>query len=883
MDNAANDGIVLPATSETSETSRIDGVDTEVETVPSVPTAETATSLQNGQRNDDDDDRTVSANMDNNSPVDLTSASIPAVAEKGSNHGDHDSDTVTTAKPTKSQPRKQHATKKPVDTSRWDDVFESMSAQFLAKSDELMAQDKAMYGQVAWAKIRGYPYWPGYICDPKMLVNDYVSIQKFLPMMDTHFWVYFYQANNSAPVLRSQVALWEDTSKPYQDGFPSKKGKPLKNPKFDEAKDIAAVEFQLPIEKRVAWVVLKVLDKETTGEKQARKRKAAAQPPVPPSTEQSPPLGDCEAAQPPPKKRRGRPPKNPVANASSAEPRGGVDGRAGLNATRAAAAAVVAATPKKRGRPPKAKPILLAADLSTQNEPVQQQPNHKPIAIETTTTTIPPVKVKGKPGRKPKAQPPIAKSDETPTTSSTTDQEGQQPPLDMIVGSGDVAVPDASPTEPGQPPDEIKQPRGRSPKDATPKRRGRPPKAKAAVALFPLEVPPVAQPTPANEVAPTVQDISPVTLDKSEPTTSVASTVQDTLEPISTTTTTIAVAATDGAEESTPAVIVEDKPDAAGMVGAHDDNENEVDGASTSQVEIPARKRAQVDVKVPASKKPKMANEVTASEATTLEEAGGTGSSPTKSVLVIHKLDLDTAVQLATDLQGCVAGESKESVASALNIMNALIASTEFSLETLQKSGLPAVINTLRQRAVNPNVKKTASALRKHMMQHSGYEKPKPKPVVPPTASAVDDEEAKDPYVEGTVDVGAPNPLTVESVPEAAPTKDEPDNVTTPEGDDGGVVGTAAPFGRDREIVVEMIQAIITSPKVSREIETALYDRFSDTTEEYKTQARRVIFGLRDHDLCRQKVLSGSLHVMELVFASDEAFTQYNLAPWKAK
>ncbi|KAF0752447.1 hypothetical protein AaE_006032, partial [Aphanomyces astaci] len=152
-----------------------------------------------------------------------------------------------------------------------------------------------------------------------------------------------------------------------------------------------------------------------------------------------------------------------------------------------------------------------------------------------------------------------------------------------------------------------------------------------------------------------------------------------------------------------------------------------------------------------------------------------------------------------------VAGESKESVASALNIMNALIASTEFSLETLQKSGLPAVINTLRQRAVNPNVKKTASALRKHMMQHSGYEKPKPKPV--------------DPDVERTVDVGAPNPLTVESVPEAAPTKDEPDNVTTPEGDDGGVVGTAAPFGRDREIVVEMIQAVITSPKVSREIE----------------------------------------------------------------
>ncbi|RHY69890.1 hypothetical protein DYB34_005645 [Aphanomyces astaci] len=357
--------------------------------------------------------------MDNNSPVDPTSASIPAVAKKGSNHGDHDSDTVTTAKPTKSQPRKQPATKKPVDTSRWDDVFESMSAQFLAKSDELMAQDKAMYGQVAWARIRGYPYWPGYICDPKMLVNDYVSIQKFLPMMDTHFWVYFYQANNSAPVLRSQVALWEDTSKPFQDGFPYKKGKPLKNPKFDEAKDIAAVEFQLPIEKRVAWVVVKVLDKETTGEKQARKRKAAAQPPVPPSTEQSPPLGDGEAAQPPPKKRRGRPPKNPVANASSAEPRGGVDGRAGLDATRASAAAVVAATPKKRGRPPKAKPILLAADLSTQNEPVQQQPNHNPIAIETTTTTIPAVKVKGKPGRKPKAQPPIAKSDETPTTMVT--------------------------------------------------------------------------------------------------------------------------------------------------------------------------------------------------------------------------------------------------------------------------------------------------------------------------------------------------------------------------------------------------------------------------------------------------------------------------------
>jgi hypothetical protein len=56
----------------------------------------------------------------------------------------------------------------------------------------------------------------------------------------------------------------------------------------------------------------------------------------------------------------------------------------------------------------------------------------------------------------------------------------------------------------------------------------------------------------------------------------------------------------------------------------------------------------------------------------------------------------------------------------------------------------------------------------------------------------------------------------------------------------------------------------------------AIFDRFNATTEEYKAQVRRIVFGLAHHRICREKVLKGSVSMLELAFASNELFSELN-------
>ncbi|RHY30722.1 hypothetical protein DYB32_004070 [Aphanomyces invadans] len=832
MSAAAKDGVSSAATDGSASTG-IDDVTTNDEASSFIPTEGSDISQKNGHHDSNGDDITsVPQGDDEYESAKSASPNPPhnAVDEKLSANGDQGgaeaSDTESVPAKTK-QPRKSTPAKKVAVVAEWDDVAASLSAQFLAKSSELVSQDKAMYGQVAWARIRGYPYWPGYICDPKMLVHDYVSMQKYLPLMDTHFWVYFYQTNNSAPVLRADIALWEDSSKPFHDGFPTKKGKPYKNAKFDEAKTIAADKPDI--------------FQETTGEKMARKRKegaAAKRPLVDQPTESEPA---------PVKKRRGRPPKNPslsVAPTTSVVTQHPDVVEGPSEVTKTPDSAATAPAPKKRGRPPKVKPQPV--EVVPGNEPPGEQ--QVPPAAKATPTT--PIKAKGRPGRKPKAKP-VHETEEPPSTTKNVTADD----MEKTTVADEIPDQDTKEIKPPVPSQEPKRQRGRPPKDTAPKRRGRPPKERPAVPLqivadAPAEVANVDEPGETTKTTTAVEALGTserATVSEGGPMDANSNEESGKKTP-RTTSTTVAEAK----KEST----------------SHDvDGDAESKTESDMNVKPPQRKRPAANAKGLKTKKVKTIQdeEVETEENNASSKDTATTSDVAETALVIETLDLELATNLAKELQGCVKGESKESISLALKIMNALIESTQFTLDTLQKSGLPVVVNLLRNTSINPNVKKTASALRKHMIRQS-----KPATVDAPIASV--ENEAPEPTSEVSVPI---EPSAIADIePKLSVGDHESENHTTPEGDDGV---SGAPFSREREIVVQMIQEVITSPK------KGLYDRFLDTTEEYKSQARRVIFGLRDHDLCRQKVLSGSLHVLELVFATDEAFTQYNLAPWKAK
>ncbi|OQR84264.1 hypothetical protein ACHHYP_13665 [Achlya hypogyna] len=227
--------------------------------------------------------------------------------------------------------------------------------------------------------------------------------------------------------------------------------------------------------------------------------------------------------------------------------------------------------------------------------------------------------------------------------------------------------------------------------------------------------------------------------------------------------------------------------------------------------------------------------------------------------------DLEQAKRFAKRLLRCSKDDSKESNEKALAVMTTLIESEKpMTIDVLRDSQLPAAVNALRTSS-NPNVAKTASALRKLMMMRAGVpkkEKPKasPEEAVPndkPTAAAEADTTAVTKPATPTKPMTPLAAVDASPQPEATPPAPEP----TPE--------TA-----DREVVQKLLLQVLPKAELCKEIETALYDRFSDTTEEYKSQARTVVFGLRNHKVCRQKVLSGALLVMELAFATDEMFAQ---------
>ncbi|KAF0695334.1 Aste57867_13845 [Aphanomyces stellatus] len=755
-----------------------------------------------------------------------------------------------------------------------------LADRLLEMSSKLGPDVTKMYGQVTWNLMRGFPYWPGYICNPNLLLNNEQSMKKFAPLVETHYWVYFYGTNNGAAVLHKNVVPYDDKALPYREGYPNTK--PIKKQKnsanrmagFPEAVEIADSEHQLPLEARVSWVFKKVNTQDVV---------IRAKPGPKPGTKR-PAMAAEDGA--PPKKRRGRPPK---VKLESQIPKDAVFSddeivREDEPVVRPVPIVAPAPPPKKRGRPFKVKPPpqeVAAAPAATEPVPVPvARPNGE--AMET-----PPEKLKKKPGRKPKVvlAPSSVKATavDSPLVTDTTAAPPAASPnlsasprkkataLDAV--QAQIDAPSPSPKRRGRPP-KLKQvevaPLATAVVNPEPikKRRGRPPKSATAAAA----------------AVPVVDNNTPRPVD-------------------------VVSGETDGKDR--PATPKQAPADESG-------DEDAFDEKKAKKV-----KKEKKEKKVKKDKKEKKAKRKHSSSGDDDEKRDDGEEKEEKKAKVsdvvdvppplsaqvprkfwMEKLDVEKAKKVVRRLKKGLGLDSKENNDTVLQIMHALLEVKEFTLDLLKDSGLPLVVNQLRD-STNPNVAKTASALRKHMMNQSGYEKNKSKPpkasAVVPSAPATAAADEMQPTSSETVAPSAHEESTeatpvvdaVERVPEVIelddadddqdgsvvengrakkPNEQEPENFTTPEEDD-----SAAHFSRERELVIEMIQTILSSDKMSREIEMALYDRFSDTTEEYKTQARRIIFGLRDHEHCRKKVMTGALHVLELVFAEDEAFTNYNM------
>ncbi|CAK4071877.1 unnamed protein product [Aphanomyces euteiches] len=169
--------------------------------------------------------------------------------------------------PTKSKKRTPKKRKPKTELELMD--TEALTASMLDKNSQLSPEVKGMYGQVAWCHLRGWPFWPGFVCNPLMLTVDRETMEQFIPLMATHYWIYFYNCNKSAAVPHRSVVPWDDTSKPYREGYP---GKSLgRTDGLAEAVDLAEKEFRLAVDDRVAWVFNRIKKKESSA--RAKKRK----------------------------------------------------------------------------------------------------------------------------------------------------------------------------------------------------------------------------------------------------------------------------------------------------------------------------------------------------------------------------------------------------------------------------------------------------------------------------------------------------------------------------------------------------------------------------------------------------------------------------------
>ena len=52
-------------------------------------------------------------------------------------------------------------------------------------------------------------------------------------------------------------------------------------------------------------------------------------------------------------------------------------------------------------------------------------------------------------------------------------------------------------------------------------------------------------------------------------------------------------------------------------------------------------------------------------------------------------------------------------------------------------------------------------------------------------------------------------------------------------------------------------------------LQAALFERFKESNDDYLTQARIIIFGLKENAAMRDRLFSGALHCLEFAYADD--------------
>ncbi|KAG6623066.1 Transcription elongation factor S-II, central domain [Phytophthora cinnamomi] len=169
-----------------------------------------------------------------------------------------------------------------------DDEQREVERKVAALGDDI----KGRFGQVVWAKMGGYPYWPCIITDPRLLPKKLQDTA--VKALETKFLVFFFVSNNFAPVSFKMIEPWDDAKFNYREGHPEKDSKaPKRRVKLMAAIEVADKEIKLPIEERADGLL-------KPEEKVEEEEGAAVEPP------------------PPVKRKPGRPPKNKAAAAKPA-------------------------------------------------------------------------------------------------------------------------------------------------------------------------------------------------------------------------------------------------------------------------------------------------------------------------------------------------------------------------------------------------------------------------------------------------------------------------------------------------------------------------------------------------------------------------------------
>ncbi|CAI5708801.1 unnamed protein product [Peronospora destructor] len=179
----------------------------------------------------------------------------------------------TTKKAGKTPGRKKKVSVESEEDNAMDEQVEAEN-KVNALSDEI----KSRFGQIVWAKMGGYPYWPCIITDPRLLP---LKLQETaLKVLETKYLVFFYVSNNFAPVSFKKIESWDDTKFKYREGHPEKDSKaPKRRVKLMEAIEAADKETKLPIEERANGILRPIEKVEKPVEMPAPVKRKPGRPP----------------------------------------------------------------------------------------------------------------------------------------------------------------------------------------------------------------------------------------------------------------------------------------------------------------------------------------------------------------------------------------------------------------------------------------------------------------------------------------------------------------------------------------------------------------------------------------------------------------------------